>query len=96
MKAALGVVKHGFDLLSRDAGKPGEELIDARAAFEILKKGFHRYPGSSKYPGATDYPSVTFHGGARGPVQHGYEVNLILNVGQALILYPFPIPLSVT
>ena len=33
----FSVAKHQFDLLASDAGKPFKKIIDASAAFQILK-----------------------------------------------------------
>jgi len=39
-------------LLTIHAGKPVEKLIDRRARFKILKKGFNRYPRVFESPNA--------------------------------------------
>lgn len=65
LETALGMFKNGFDLPSRDTRKPGEEFIDARAAFEVLEQGFYRHARSTKYPRTADYARRTLDRGAR-------------------------------
>jgi hypothetical protein len=47
------VLKHGFSHFSGNAGKPGEEIVDARAAFKIFKQRFDGNSRTTEYPGAT-------------------------------------------
>jgi len=77
------VFEYGFNLLSRDARKPVQEVVNARPVFEILKERLYRHPSPTEHPRATDFAGFALHGRARGPIQHGYEANAKLDKGQA-------------
>jgi hypothetical protein len=55
LQATLSVFENGFNLFSRNAGKPGEKVIHARAAFEILEERLHRHSSPTKNPLATNF-----------------------------------------
>ncbi len=71
LQAALSVLQHGFSQLSGDPEKPGEEIVEPRAAFKIFEQRFDWNARIAKYPGATDSVRVTLDSGARGPIYHG-------------------------
>lgn len=74
-KARLNVFENSFSLFPRDAGKPAEKLIDARAAFEILEERFDRYSRAAKNPRVADFTRLAFHRGTRGPIQHARRLS---------------------
>ena len=65
LKAALGVLKHGFHLASCDAGKPSQKIVDTRPVFQIFKQRLYRYPSSAEHPRTTDFAGDAFDTGAK-------------------------------
>ena len=57
--------EHGFYLLSRDAGKPTQEVVDARPVFQILKESLYRHPSSTEYPRPAHFAGDALNTGAR-------------------------------
>jgi len=70
MPAARGVLEHRVHLRAGDPGKPGQELLNRRAALEVLEQGAHRHPRAAEYPGAAELRGVAFNRRASGPVEH--------------------------
>ena len=69
-QATLGVLQHGLYLLARHTRKPLEEVIDARAVFEVLEEGLHRYARTSEEPFSADLAGQALHHRAVVPVEH--------------------------
>jgi len=69
-QAALGVFKHGLDLLSGYAGEPFEKIIHTRAILEILEERLDRNSRALKQPGAADLPRFPLHSRTMIPVEH--------------------------
>ena len=44
-----------YDLLKSDARKPGEEFVDGRASFEVLKKCSNWHASATKNPSTTKF-----------------------------------------
>jgi hypothetical protein len=40
LQAALSVLQHGFSHFSGDPRKPGEKIVDPRAAFKVFEQRF--------------------------------------------------------
>ena len=67
--------EYGEHLLTIDARKPVEKLIDCRPGFQILKKGFHRYPRVFESASTAQSVCGTLHRWACGPIHHGTKLN---------------------
>ena len=76
------MVEHGFDLLTRDARKPEQEISKTRPIFQVLKEGLHRDTSSSKDPRTTHSTRYTLDSGAGRPIQHGIEASEKSEKGQ--------------
>ena|SRR5436190_22629286 len=61
MPAARGVLEHRVHLRAGNPGKPGQELLDRRAALEVLEQGAHGYPRAAEYPGAAELRGIAFY-----------------------------------
>jgi hypothetical protein len=75
--------EHGFHVLSRDTRKPVHKIIYACPVFQILKERLYRHPSPTEHPRTTDFAGHALYGGARRPIQHGYEANVKSAKGQA-------------
>ena len=75
--------EHGFHLLSCDAGKPAQEIVDACPVFQILKERLYRDPSATEHPCTTDFTRHALYRGARRPIQHSCEANVKSAKGQA-------------
>src|SRR5260221_1803291 len=78
------MLEHAVDLLARYAGKPAQELLDCGAPFKVLEKRAQRHAGSAKDPRAAYLGGVSFHGGARRPVEHDRHSKPCLSLPAAL------------
>jgi hypothetical protein len=58
----FGVAKNGFDMAASHARELFEEIVDARAVFEVGEQGLDRHSRSSKYPRAADRLGVSLGG----------------------------------
>ena len=85
LEATLGVLENRFDLFSRYTGKPGEKVIYASAAFEILKERGYRNSRAAKCPYAAYSARIAFNRRTCGPVQHSYKVNVESKRRQVMI-----------
>ncbi len=65
----------GEHLLAIHARKPVEKLIDCHPGFQILKKGFYRYPRVLESPGAAQGVCGTLHRWACSPIHHAMKLN---------------------
>lgn len=71
LSAASGVLEHRVDLLPRDARKPPQELLDGRAAFQVLEQRADRNAGAAKQPGPAHLGGISLDSRAGAPVKHG-------------------------
>ncbi len=60
MPAARGVLEHRLHLRAGNPGKPVQELLNRRAALEVLEQGAHRHPCAAEYPGAAELRGVAY------------------------------------
>src|SRR5438477_6563676 len=79
----LGELEDRQSLLARHAGKPFEELVHRRAAFEILEERLHRHACSLEHPGSAYLPGHAFHRRTHCPIQHALQTTLPPGHGQA-------------
>jgi hypothetical protein len=68
-----GIGQNRVDLVPVDSGKPGKEVVHARAFIQILKQGAHRHTRPFKHPGAADAFGRSLHHRALIPVEHGED-----------------------
>lgn len=61
LQTAFGVPQNKLDLLPSNTGKPFEEFIDPRAAFEVFEQRPDRDSGRFEYPLAADFIRRAFH-----------------------------------
>jgi hypothetical protein len=54
--------EEGFDLTASHAWKPFQEIVDARAVFEISEQGLDRHSCSAKNPAPADRFEVSLDG----------------------------------
>jgi hypothetical protein len=62
------MLKHGYSHFSGDSRKPGKEIVDPRAAFEIFEQRFNRHSRAAKYPSAANPVRIALDSGARRPI----------------------------
>ena len=74
LNAARRVLEDSFNLLALDPWKPFQELIDCRAAFDILEQRAYRYARAAKDPRAAYLLRITLHGRAGAPIKHRYTL----------------------
>ena len=69
-KTRLGVIEHGFDLMSFHSFKPFEEFLDRRAALQILEQRRDRHSRTLEKPGTADFSGNTLNLFACTPIDH--------------------------
>jgi len=67
LQATLRVLEHGFSHFSGDSRKPGNEIVDPRAAFKIFEQRFNRDSRAAKYPDAANPVRIALDSRARRP-----------------------------
>src|SRR5436190_24331825 len=70
MPAARGVLEHRVHLRAGNPGKPGQGVLDRRAALEVLEQGAHGHPRAAEYRGAAELRGVALNRRAPGPLEH--------------------------
>ena len=65
------MLQYGHNLLAGNAGKAGEEVIQADTIAQVLKKRPQRYACAPKHPSSAHKPWMAFHRWTVGPVNHG-------------------------
>ncbi len=73
-QAALSVLKHVFNLLASNAGKPFKKTGHTGPIFKVFKKSLYGNPRAFESPGTAYSPGVAFYGVALRPVKHGIRI----------------------
>ena len=58
------MIEHCLNLLTGNAWKPFEKIINTGTVFEVFEERLNRNSRAFERPGTTDLPGVAFHGGA--------------------------------
>jgi len=66
----LGKLEHRQHLFAAHTGKPFEELLDGRSAFEILEQGAHGHARALEQPRAANLARHALDDGTLCPIQH--------------------------
>ncbi len=69
-QAARGVLEDRFGLGARNAREPGEELVERRAALEVLEQRTHRNARAAEHPRTAHPFRVAINCLAGRPVEH--------------------------
>lgn len=69
------MLKHGSNLLDRDAGKPLNEPRNKCTVFEVLEERGNRNSSAAKHPSTTHDLGIAFSCRTRGPIDHGLYGN---------------------
>jgi hypothetical protein len=64
------MAKDGFDLAAGHAREPFEEIVDARAVFEVGEQGLNGHSRSAKNPRSADRVGVSLDGWTAAPIKH--------------------------
>jgi hypothetical protein len=64
------VTEDGFDLAAGHSWEPFEEIVDARAVFEVREQGLHGHSCSAKNPRSTDSFRVSLDDRTSAPIKH--------------------------
>ena len=78
----LGIFENGECLGATDAGKPFQELLHGRAAFEVLEQRPHWYACSLEHPRAADLARHLFNHRALIPIQHAGNIPALTDTGK--------------
>jgi hypothetical protein len=70
--------KDGFSLFSRNPWKPLNEVVDPRAALEILEQSTHWDSCAFEDPFAAEFARHSLHSGAATPVNQGGRLASVL------------------
>ena len=82
----LGVPQHSLELFAGDAGEPFEEIIQARAVFQVFKERLHRHSRPPENPGAADPSRVPFDCRTLSPIKHRGKLNRQTHTGKIALL----------
>ena len=82
-QGGLGEFEDRQSLLAGHAGKPFEELVHRRAAFQILEERLHRYACPREHPGPAYLAGNALHCRTLCPIQHASQTTLSPGHGQA-------------